>query len=99
LPETLTPEVHEALLGALFRSESWLAVVMITDLFARSERFNLPGVATSANWSQRVHEPTAYLQREPGIERLRALLRETGRAVERTGELAGPQAAQKASVA
>jgi 4-alpha-glucanotransferase len=79
LPEALTPEVHEALLGALFRSNSWIAVVMITDLFARSERFNLPGVATSANWSQRVHEPTAYLNREPEVERIRALLKETGR--------------------
>ena len=44
-PQTFTRELHEGLLRALFHSNSWLAVAMITDLFGRSERFNYPGVA------------------------------------------------------
>ena len=80
LPKAMTPDVHEALLGALFRSNSWIAVVMITDLFGRNERFNLPGVSSSANWTQRVHQPTAFLHQEARIEQIRSLLRETNRA-------------------
>jgi 4-alpha-glucanotransferase len=80
LPSSLTPELHEALLAALFRSNSWIAIVMITDVFGRAERFNLPGTATSANWTQRVHAPTAELYQEPILPRIRALLQESGRA-------------------
>src|SRR5204862_7855522 len=36
-------EVHERLLTGLFSSNSWLAVVMITDLLGPSQRFNVPG--------------------------------------------------------
>jgi len=32
---------------ALFRCESWIAIVMITDVLARKYRFNVPG--TKAN--------------------------------------------------
>jgi len=38
---------------------------MITDLFGRTERFNLPGVAGSENWSQRLHATVAELYAEP----------------------------------
>ena len=82
LPKTVTPELHEAFLEALFGSNSYLAVVMITDLFARTERFNFPGVATGANWSQRLHVPVQELNREPILPKLREILRKTGRVKE-----------------
>ncbi|MHA3772369.1 4-alpha-glucanotransferase [Verrucomicrobiota bacterium sgz303538] len=80
LPQTFTPELHEAFLEALFGSNSYLAVVMITDLFARTERFNFPGVAMGANWSQRLHVPVHELDQESILPKLREILRKTGRA-------------------
>ena len=79
-PEKFTPELHEALLKALFRCNSWIAVVMITDLFGRTERFNYPGVAGSANWTQRLHVPASKLAQERILPRVSELLREAGRA-------------------
>lgn len=59
LPQPFTPEVHGLLLHGLFASNSWLAVNMITDLFGTGERFNVPGSAGSANWTQRMPLPVA----------------------------------------
>ena len=80
-----TDRVHEKLLAGLFRSNSWIAVCMITDLLARDERFNVPGTSANSNWSQRMHvtietlcDDSAHRQR---AERLRAMLRDAGRAV------------------
>ncbi|RYD74409.1 MAG: hypothetical protein EOP84_19970, partial [Verrucomicrobiaceae bacterium] len=81
LPRELTPELHAAFLESLFRSNSYLAVVMITDLFARTERFNLPGTAMGANWSQRLHAPVRALYKEPVLPQLREILRDSGRVV------------------
>ena len=78
-PQSFTEELHEALLRALVCSNSWLAVVMITDLFGRAERFNLPGVAGTANWSQRLHGPVKDLYAEPILPRFREMLKEAGR--------------------
>ena len=36
-----------AMMNALFNSNSWIAIVMITDLLARKDRFNVPGTATA----------------------------------------------------
>ncbi|HEX8296963.1 MAG TPA: 4-alpha-glucanotransferase [Chthoniobacteraceae bacterium] len=76
-------EVHERLLRALFASNAWLAITMITDLFARTQRFNVPGAVSDANWSERVEEPVRAWSDDPEIgprmTRIRALLRETGR--------------------
>jgi 4-alpha-glucanotransferase len=76
-------EVHERLLRALFASNAWLAITMITDLFARTQRFNVPGAVSDANWSERVEEPVRDWSEDPEIAprmtRIRALLRETGR--------------------
>ena len=46
---------------ALFRSESWIALVMITDLLARKERFNVPGTAANCPIGRRraAHAPSA----------------------------------------
>ena len=78
-PREFTEEVHLALLRALFNSNSWLAVLMITDLFGRRERFNSPGVASGANWTQRMHAPVAELESEPILAKVKQLLKECGR--------------------
>ena len=46
--------VHRSLLRAVLASNSWMAVLMITDLFATMQRFNVPGAVSDANWSERL---------------------------------------------
>ncbi len=46
--------LRNALLLALFRSNSWLAIVMITDVFGTDDRFNVPGAVADSNWSRRM---------------------------------------------
>lgn len=80
-----TDGVHERLLAALFRTNSWIAICMITDLLAREERFNVPGTAADSNWSQRMHLTVEELLNGPESRRLtvrvRELLEEAGREV------------------
>src|SRR5256885_4155004 len=70
------------IMEALFRCESWLALVMITDLLARKERFNVPGTAGSSEWSPRIAKSIEDLKSSPRIRRRiqqgRGLLEETG---------------------
>ncbi len=76
-------EVQEQLLHALLATNSWIAITMITDLFASVQRFNLPGAVSDANWSERLSEPVAFWDRDPilsvKMERIDALVRTTGR--------------------
>ncbi len=69
-------KIHRQILHALFASESWMAVLMITDLFASTQRFNVPGAVSDANWSERMSVAVAKM-RAP--EWFRPLLAETGR--------------------
>ncbi len=68
---------------ALFASQAWMAIVMITDLFARKDRFNVPGTAVDSNWSRRLHMTISRLRTSRTAKRrmkfVRALLTETGR--------------------
>jgi 4-alpha-glucanotransferase len=77
---TFYPRVMEA----LFRSESWIAIVMITDLLARKDRFNVPGTAANSNWSRRMQKTVVGLETSPTIRKrmriIRELLEKTGRA-------------------
>jgi len=59
------PVVHSKLVAALLRTNSWMAVFMITDVFARSERFNFPGVASDDNWTRRLHKTVSELRSDP----------------------------------
>ena len=76
---TFTRRVMEA----LFRCESWIAIVMITDLLARKDRFNVPGTAANSNWSRRMQKTMAGLKASPTIRKrmriIRELLEKTGR--------------------
>jgi 4-alpha-glucanotransferase len=71
-------DVHERLLAALFRSESWLAVAMITDVLGTEQRFNVPGSVADANWSARLDAGWQQTFAEK-CQRITKLLRETGR--------------------
>jgi len=76
-------DFYPRVMEALFRSESWIAVVMITDLLARKDRFNVPGTATKSNWSRRMAKTVAELEASPTIRKrirvIRELLEKTGR--------------------
>jgi 4-alpha-glucanotransferase len=91
LPDNETPSLrftvrlHRALIRALLQSRSWLVVFMITDLFAREERFNVPGATGDENWTQRMHVPIHDLNRQPQTRWLKSLLRLTGRAIRGRG--------------
>ena len=81
-PMVYARDFYPQIMQALFASNSWLAIVMITDLLARRERFNIPGVG-EGNWTRRMHVSTAELQESRTVrERMRLiheLLRKTGR--------------------
>ena len=76
-------DFHPAIMDALFKCESWIAVVMLTDLLRRRYRFNVPGTAASANWTRRMQR-TVFQLRSSRKERermglIRRLLEKTGR--------------------
>ncbi len=79
-----TDEIYETLLRTLFASNSWMALYMITDLFATSQRFNVPGAVSESNWSQRLARPVAQWREDAALvakmTRVRAILRASGRA-------------------
>ncbi|MEP6777306.1 MAG: 4-alpha-glucanotransferase [Chthoniobacterales bacterium] len=79
-------ELYPVVMEALFRSEAWIAIVMITDLLARKDRFNVPGTAAKSNWSRRMHVTVARLAASPSVKRrmklIRKLLVDTGRATQ-----------------
>ncbi|MDX6766429.1 MAG: 4-alpha-glucanotransferase [Candidatus Methylacidiphilales bacterium] len=76
--------LREALLTALFHSNSWIAVAMITDLFGTTERFNVPGAVADSNWTRRMDQTVADWERDTGLnqkmERLARIIRASGRA-------------------
>ena len=76
-------DFYPAILHALFESESWIAIVMITDLLARKYRFNVPGTAGSSNWTRRMQRSVSQLRSSPKerkrMQLIRALLEKTGR--------------------
>lgn len=78
-----TDEVHERLLRALFASQAWMAIYMITDLFGTAQRFNVPGAVSDTNWSQRLEEPVSGWAGDPALTtrmaRVREIIRATGR--------------------
>lgn len=79
----ITPAIHEALLSALFESNSWLAIVMITDVFCEKTRFNVPGAVAESNWSERIAGTPAEWredeERAAKMERIAGLIAGSGR--------------------
>jgi 4-alpha-glucanotransferase len=76
-------DFYPAIMEALFKCNSWIAIVMITDLLARKYRFNVPGTKASLNWTRRMQRSIAQLRRSPGerkrMQLIHELLMKTGR--------------------
>jgi 4-alpha-glucanotransferase len=70
-------------LEALFKCNSWIAMVMITDLLARKYRFNVPGTKASLNWTRRMQRSIAQLssscKERKRMQLINDLLAKTGR--------------------
>jgi 4-alpha-glucanotransferase len=64
-PREFTGRLHEAYLRAVLQSNSWLVVVMITDVFGQTMRFNTPGTVTPENWSLRLPKTVKELDQDP----------------------------------
>ncbi|MCX7713539.1 MAG: 4-alpha-glucanotransferase [Chthoniobacterales bacterium] len=47
-------KILRVLLRGLWKCNSWLAAVGINDLFATSQRFNVPGTSGNQNWTARI---------------------------------------------
>src|SRR5438477_653024 len=55
-------DFYPAIMEALFRCDSWIAMVMLTDLLAREYRFNVPGTKASLNWTRRMPRSIGQLR-------------------------------------
>jgi 4-alpha-glucanotransferase len=77
-------DFYPAIFDALFRCESWIAIVMITDLLGRKDRFNVPGTAAESNWSRRLHTTVAKLGGGKELKRQLQLVRKL---IEKSGRL------------
>ncbi len=83
-PREFTDQVHEAFTRTVLESPSWLAVFQITDVFAMTARFNIPGSVSPANWSHRLPRTVRELDEDPVLrqktEMFSRLAQESGRA-------------------
>ena len=69
-------DFYPAIMSALFQSNAWMAIVMVTDLLARKDRFNVPGTAANSNWSRRMQKTVTGLAASPTIRKRMSLMRE-----------------------
>jgi 4-alpha-glucanotransferase len=79
-------DFYPAVMSALFNSNSWLAIVMITDLLARKDRFNVPGTTVSTNWTRRLPKTIAQMRDSRGVRRRMKVIREL---LEKSGRVPG----------
>jgi 4-alpha-glucanotransferase len=68
-------EFYPAIMKALFSCNSWIAMVMITDLLARKYRFNVPGTKANLNWTRRMQRSIAQLSSSPKERKRMQLIR------------------------
>jgi 4-alpha-glucanotransferase len=76
-------DFYPAIIEGLFRCNSWIAIVMITDLLARKYRFNVPGTKANLNWTRRMQRSIAELtssrKERKRMQLIQQLLMKTGR--------------------
>jgi 4-alpha-glucanotransferase len=77
-------DFYPAVMEALFKSEAWIAIVMITDLLARKYRFNVPGTAANLNWTRRMQRTVAELS---ASRRTQARMRLIHELLEKSGRI------------
>jgi 4-alpha-glucanotransferase len=84
-PREFTAGLHEAYLRRVAQSNSRFVVVMITDVFGQTARFNTPGAVSDANWSTRMEQTVAGLDQDPALlaktKTFARLMQEAGRGV------------------
>src|SRR6266550_4781438 len=69
-------DFYPAIMEALFKSNAWIAIVMITDLLARKYRFNVPGTTASSNWTRRMQRSVAQLRSSRKVQARMRLIHE-----------------------
>ena len=67
---------YPAVMDAVFKCNSWIAMAMITDLLARKYRFNVPGTKANMNWTRRIQRSIAKLRCSQKEQRRMQLIRE-----------------------
>ena len=76
-------DFYASIMEALFRCNSWIAIVMITDLLARKYRFNVPGTKANLNWTRRMQRSISQLRssrkERKRMQLIHELLEKTGR--------------------
>jgi 4-alpha-glucanotransferase len=76
-------DFYPAIIERLFQCNSWIAIVMITDLLARKYRFNVPGTKANLNWTRRMQRSIAELtssrKERKRMQLIQQLLAKTGR--------------------
>ena len=69
-------DFYPAITDALFRSNAWIAILMITDLLGRKYRFNVPGTSDPKNWTRRLSSTVAKLRKSREVGRQMKLIRD-----------------------
>jgi 4-alpha-glucanotransferase len=64
-PREFTDQLHTGYLRRVAQSNSKYAVVMITDIFGQTARFNTPGAVSDENWSTRMDQTVTGLEQDP----------------------------------
>jgi 4-alpha-glucanotransferase len=76
-------DFYPAIVRSLFACESWIVIMMLTDLLARRYRFNVPGTAASSNWTRRMRTSVSRLRSSRSVRKrmrlIRTLLEQTER--------------------
>ena len=67
IPREFTTALHESFCRQVLKSNAWLAIFMITDVFAQEARFNVPGPIAESNWTTRLGKPVAELDHDPSL--------------------------------
>jgi 4-alpha-glucanotransferase len=75
-PVDFEKHFYPAMMRALFQSNAWIAVLMLTDLLGRKYRFNVPGTAASSNWVRRMQRSISQLRSSRTEQRRMRLIRE-----------------------
>jgi 4-alpha-glucanotransferase len=65
IPREFDSHLHEGYMRSLLRSNSWMVVVMISDVFGLPIRFNTPGSTSPDNWSVRLPKTVKELDEDP----------------------------------
>jgi 4-alpha-glucanotransferase len=76
-------DFYPAMIESLFKCNSWISIVMITDLLARKYRFNVPGTKADLNWTRRMQRSISQLRasrkERKRMQLIHDLLKNTGR--------------------